>query len=44
MFVDVSDIRQTFYNINTLPDLFANITGETILTFLKQINLYTKMI
>ena len=42
-FVDVSDIRQTFYNVNTLPDLFTNITGDTILKFLKEINLYTNI-
>ena len=39
-FVDVSDIRQTFYNVNTLPELFTNITGDTKLKFLKEINLY----
>ena len=49
-FVDVSDIRQAFYNVNTLPDLFwklfhlfTNITGDTIVKFLKEINLYTKI-
>jgi len=33
--VDVSDIRQTFYNVNTVYDLF--------LKFLKGINLFTKI-
>ena len=42
-FVDVSDIRQTFYNVSTLSYLFTNITGDTILKFLKEINLYTKI-
>ena len=41
--VDVSDIRQTFYNVNTVYDLFTNITGNTILKFLKEINLFTKI-
>jgi hypothetical protein len=32
-FVDVSDIRQTFYNVNTLSDLFTNVEGDTIFKF-----------
>ena len=42
-FLDVSDIRQTFYNVNTLSDLYTNVEGDTILKFLKVINLYTKI-
>ena len=42
-FVDVSDIRKTFYNVNTLSDLFTNVEGDTIFKFLKEINLYTKI-
>ena len=40
--VDVADIRQTFYNVNTIFYLFTNVAGDTILKFLKQINLCTK--
>ena len=39
--VDVSDVRQTFYNVNNLYDVFTNVAGDTILKFSKQINLYT---
>ena len=28
--VDVTDIRQTFYNVNTISDIFTNIAGDTI--------------
>jgi hypothetical protein len=38
--VDVSDVRQTFYNVNNLTDLFTNV--DTILSF-KKIDLYTKL-
>jgi hypothetical protein len=31
--VDVSDVRQTFYNVNNLTDLFTNV--DTILSFRK---------
>jgi hypothetical protein len=41
--VDVSDIRQNFYNINNLYDLFTNVAGDTILKFLKDIDLYTEI-
>ena len=41
--VDVSDVRQTFYNVNNLYDLFTNASGDTILKFVKEINLYTNM-
>ena len=41
--VDVADVRQTFYNVNSLSNLFTNVTGNTILQFLKEINLYTKI-
>jgi kelch-like protein 2/3 len=42
--VDVADIRQTFYTVNNLYDLFTNVAGDTILKFLKDIDLYTKNI
>ena len=35
--IDVAYIRQTFYNINTISDLFMNVAGDTILKFLKEI-------
>jgi hypothetical protein len=41
--VDVADVRQTFYNANSLSNLFTNIAGDTILQFLKEIDLYTKI-
>jgi len=30
----VLTVRQTFYNVNNLFDLFTNVTGDTILKFL----------
>jgi hypothetical protein len=41
--VDVADVRQTLYNVNNLYDLFTNVAGDTIVKFLKEINLYTKI-
>ena len=41
--VDVADVRQTFYNANSLSNLFTNVAGDTILQFLKEIDLYTKI-
>jgi hypothetical protein len=41
--VDVADVRQTFYNVNSLSNLFTNVAGDTILKYLKEINLYTKI-
>jgi len=41
--VDFSDIRQTFYNVNSIFDLFTNVAGDTILKLLKEVNLYTKI-
>jgi hypothetical protein len=35
--VDVADVRQTFYNVNNLYDLFINVAGDTIVKFLKEI-------
>ena len=26
--VDVSDVRQTFYNVNNLYDVFTNVAGD----------------
>jgi hypothetical protein len=37
--VDVSDVRQNFYNVNNLCDLFTNVADDTILKFLKEIDL-----
>ena len=42
--VDVANVRQTFYNANSLSNLFTNVAGDTILQFLKEIDLYTKNI
>jgi len=41
--VDISCIRQTFYNVSNLYDLFTNVAGDTILNSLKEIDLYTKI-
>ena len=41
--VDVSDVRQNFYNVNNLCDLFTNVADDTILKFLKEIDLYPKI-
>ena len=30
---DVVDVRQTFYNVNTVFDLFTNVADDTILNF-----------
>jgi len=38
--VDASDVRQTFYNVNNLTDLFTNV--DTILSF-RKIDLYIKL-
>jgi hypothetical protein len=41
---NVADVRQTFYNVNNLYDLFTNVAGDTILIFsFKEINLCTKI-
>jgi len=42
--IDVADVRQTFYNVNDLYNLFTNVAGDTMLKFSKDINLYTKNI
>jgi hypothetical protein len=41
--VDVVNVRQTFYKVNNLYDLFTNIAGDTILKFVQEINVYTKI-
>jgi hypothetical protein len=41
--VDVADVRQTFYNVNNLYNLFTNVAGDTIVKLLKEINLYAKI-
>ena len=41
--VDVANVRQNFYNVNTLYDVFTNGAGDTILKFLKEIYLYPKI-
>jgi hypothetical protein len=41
--VDVADVRQTFYDANSLFNLFTNVAGDTILQFLKDNDLYTKI-
>ena len=39
--MDVADVRQTFYNINNVYDLFTNVASETIFKIFKGINSYT---
>jgi hypothetical protein len=41
--VDVADVRQTLYNVNNLYDLFTNVAADTILKFVKDIILCTKI-
>jgi len=41
--VDVADVRQNFYNVNNLYDLFTNVASDTIFLFLKEIDLYPKI-
>jgi hypothetical protein len=41
--VDVADVRQTFYNANSLSNLFTNVAGDTNLQFLKEIDLYAEI-
>jgi len=40
-YVNVADVRQTLFNINTLSFLFTNVTGDTNLKCL--LNFYTKL-
>ena len=35
--------HQTFYNVNSLSDLFTNVADDTILKSLKEFNLYTQI-
>ena len=42
-YVDVAVVRQIFYNVNAIFDLFTNVTDDTILKFLKEINVYAKL-
>jgi hypothetical protein len=37
--IDDADVRQNFYNVNNLCNLFTNVAGETILKVLKDIDL-----
>jgi hypothetical protein len=41
--VDDADVRQNFYHVNVLYDLFTNVAGDIIFKFLKEIDLYTKI-
>jgi len=41
--VKFADVRQTFYNVNNLYELFTNVAGDTIVKFVKDIYLYTKI-
>jgi hypothetical protein len=34
--MDVVDVRQIFYNVNCLSNLFTNVAGDTILQFFKR--------
>jgi hypothetical protein len=31
--VNVADVRQTFYNVNNVYDLFTNVAGDTSFKF-----------
>jgi hypothetical protein len=41
--VDVANVRQTFYKVNNLYDLFTNVASDTILNFLQELNVYRKI-
>jgi hypothetical protein len=41
--VDLANVHQNFYNVNTLYDVFTNVAGDTIFLFLKEIYLYPKI-
>jgi len=41
--VEFSDVRQTFYIVTNTSDLFTNVADDTILKFLKEVNLHTKI-
>ena len=41
---DLTFIRQRFYNVNNLKELFDKVNIDTILNFLKEVNLFTKKI
>jgi hypothetical protein len=32
-YINDADVRQTFYDVNNLYDLFTNVAGDTILKF-----------
>jgi hypothetical protein len=38
--INVADVRQTFYNVNNLYDLFTYVAGDKILKFLKEMVLH----
>ena len=38
--INCIDIRKTFYNINTIFDLFTNVAGDTIFFFFLKISIY----
>ena len=41
--VDVAHIRERFYSADTYFNLFQTVAGDTILKFLKEINLFNKI-
>ena len=41
--VDVAHIRERFYSVNSYNNLFITVAGDTILQFLKEIDLYRKI-
>ena len=41
--IDFADIRNGFYSVATLKDLFNSVAGDFILKYLKEVNLYGKI-
>ena len=40
---DLLHIRQRFYNVHSLKDLFDNVHVNHILSFVKEVNIFTKL-
>ena len=41
--IDVADIRQRYYTISSIDDLFNNVAGNIIVKCLEEIHLYSKI-
>ena len=41
--VDFADIRQMFYTVDSMSNLFDNVAGDVVISYLKAIGLYHKI-